>query len=112
MSRKVCEITEEGTSICIQLNPNVECKDCEFKPKITINPPNKTPKQKNPEQDFYDNLKKKSDNELSERAKELEISTWNEEIELNMIRNIMISRNTPLPEFLIAVEPYKFYTEK
>jgi hypothetical protein len=64
----------------------------------------------NPEQEFYDSLKKKSVKELVDRAEDIEISMNDQEIELNMIRNLLINRGEEIPEhFITDFEYHRFY---
>jgi predicted transcriptional regulator len=47
----------------------------------------------NKEQNFVNTIKNLSTNLLIRMAKDMEISTYNQEMKLNMIRNILINRN-------------------
>jgi len=62
----------------------------------------------NPEQRFVNALKQETDETLIRKVKELELSTWNKERELNMIHNILINRGYDIAGMKPAVVPYKF----
>ena len=65
----------------------------------------------NAEQGFYDTLKKKSARELVGRAEDIEISMNDLDIELGMIRNLLINRGkTKVPGHFVTDFVYgRFY---
>jgi hypothetical protein len=62
----------------------------------------------NPEQEYYNSLKKLSTEELIERARREQIDMFNAEIRLNMINNLLINRGKDVRETYVFFEPYKF----
>ena len=62
------------------------------------------------EQDFHNFLKGLTSDSLIQRAKDIEISTFNQEIEQHMIRNILLNRGLYVPTHFVSDFEYgKFY---